>query len=295
VGGDFNIGGGSSGGQYYAMSTTFSQFFNDIGGLGAFTAYPTTGTGQNLAFMASGEIEFAIIASCIGVDALNGVNDWEGKQYDGLRAMAFLYPTYMQFFCATDSGIETFGDLKGHKIAVGAAGGGDQFVMRKLLAGMDLTFDDITPEYVGAADSVEMMRDGHIEVAPGFTNIPFSTMVELTNADRAYLIPLEDDLIKKLTEGDSAEFFPLTIPAGTYKGQDEDIPTVGMGTLFCADASVSEEQIYQMTKVIYENMEDLSSRHAAIAEMAAEQVDQIKGVPLHPGAERYYKEIGILK
>lgn len=295
IGGDFNIGGGSSGGVYYAMSTTFSQFFNDVGGLGQFTAYPTTGTGQNLAFMKSGEIEIGVIAAPIGADALNGVNDWVGKQYDGLRAIAFLYGTYIQFFPTPGSGIKTLADIKGKKVAVGAAGGGDQFIMRKILAAMDMTFDDFKPEYVGAADSVELLRDGHLDAAPGFTNIPWSTMVELTNAGKVGIMGIEDAVITKLTTGADAQFFPLTIPAGTYKGQEKDVNTVGMGTILCIDSGVSDDQVYAMTKAIYTNAKDLSARHASIANIAPEQVSQIKGIPLHSGAEKYYKEVGALK
>lgn len=295
VGGDFNIGGGSSGGMYYAMSTTFAQFFNDVGGLGRFTAYPTTGTGQNLAFMSRGDIELAIIAGPIGVDALKGVNDWAGKQYTGLRAASFLYPTYMQFFALKGSNIKSFADLKGKKIAVGAAGGGDQFVMRKIMAGLGMTFDDIKPEYVGSGDSIELIRDGHLDCIPGFTNIPWSTVVELTNADKVELFSIEDSLIQKLTTGENAEFFPLTIPANTYKGQTTDIKTLGMGTILCVDAGVSEAEVYAMVKAIYENLQDLISRHAGLAELKPDSVNQIKGIPLHPGAEKYYKEIGALK
>jgi len=180
-------------------------------------------------------------------------------------------------------------------VAVGAAGGGDQFIMRKILAVMGMTFDDFKPEYVGSADAIELLRDGHIDAAPGFTNIPWSTMVELTNAGKVRVIGIEDDIIEKLTTGEGAEFFPLTIPAGTYKGQEKDVHTVGMGTVLCIDSTVSEEQVYEMTKAIYVNAKDLSSRHASLANIAPEQFSQIKGIPLHPGAEKYYKEIGVLK
>jgi len=295
IGGDFNIGGGSSGGVYYAMSTTFAQFFNDVGGLGQFTAYPTTGTGQNLAFLKAGEIEFAIIAAPIGADALKGVNDWKGKQYDGLRSICFLYSTYMQFFPTPQSEIKTLADIKGKRVAVGAAGCGDQFVMRKLLLPLNITFDDFKPEYVGAADSVELLRDGHLDCAPGFTNIPWSTMVELTNAGKVTIMGMEKEHIEKITTGDDAEFFPITIPAGTYKDQKEDVFTAGMGTLLCVDSKISDEQVYAMTKAIYTNTEDLSSRHASISNIAPSQVSMIKGIPLHPGAIKYYKEIGALK
>jgi len=295
VGGDFFIGGGSSGGVYYAMSTTFSQFFNDMGGLGEFTAYPTTGTGQNLAFLKKGDIDFAIIAAPIGADALNGVNSFEGNQYTGLTAIAYLYPTYIQLFAGSGTNIKTINDITGKRVAVGAPGGGDIFMLEKILAPFDMTFDDFKPEYVGAADGIEMMRDGHLDVVPGFTNIPFTSMLELTNAGKAYVIPIEQDAIEKLTTGAKAEFFPLTIPAGTYKGQAEDVNTVGMGTLFCADSKVSEDQVYEMTKTIWENIDELRSRHAAVGNMVLEDIDNIKGVPLHPGAERYYREVGVLK
>jgi TRAP transporter TAXI family solute receptor len=158
-----------------------------------------------------------------------------------------------------------------------------------------MTFDDFKPEFVGAADSVELIRDGHLDAAPGFTNIPWSTMVELTNADKVSLIGIENDLIQKLTTGAEAEFYPLTIPAGTYKGQDKDVKTIGMGTILCIDSSISDEQVYALTKAIYDNAKDLSARHASIANIAPDQVSQIKGIPLHPGAEKYYKEVGALK
>lgn len=292
--GDYFIGGGSSGGTYYAMSTTFAQFFNDIGGLGQFTPYTTTGTGQNLQFMKNKEIEFGVINGPVGVDALNGAGDFTDNEYTNLRALCFLYTTYVQFFVKPDSQIESFADIAGHKFAVGAPGGGDVYVIEKLLKPYGMDFDDFQPEYVGGSGAHELMRDGHIDGAPAFTTIPHPTYAELCAAGKSRLIGLEPDIIEQLTSGDKAEFFPVTIPAGSYKGQEEDVHTVATPTVLCVDADISDEEVYQLTKAIWENIDELRSRHASLSEMDLEDTLNIKGIPLHPGAEKYYKEAGVI-
>ena len=121
--------------------------------------------------------------------------------------------------------------------------------------------------------------------------------MELTNADKAYLIPLEQDTIDTMCEpGDHSypSYYPAVIPADTYKNQTEELPTFATGTYLCCRADLSEDLIYEMTKYMWENIEHLNTLHAAVADLTIDAVKEIEGMPIHPGALKYYQEQGIL-
>ena len=266
--GDYIVGGGSSGGTYNAVSSVFAQFWNKAN-LGSYTAQATTGSGQNILFIQRGDIEFGMANASVCIDAVNGLGQFEGNAYPELRAMFMIYPGVFQQFVTTSSGIETEADLFGKKLAIGGPGSGE------------------------AADN---MKDGHIDGLIGIAQAPFSVCIEMTSEsiNKAKVISLSDETIEKLTTGEGAKYFPYTIPAGTYGNQTEDVKTIANGQLMVTRADADEELVYQMVKAVFENLPELSILHTALADMSVEEAIEVSGIQLHPGAERYYKEVGIL-
>ncbi|MEI3307227.1 MAG: TAXI family TRAP transporter solute-binding subunit [Dysosmobacter sp.] len=264
----YAIGGGSTGGTFNAMGNLFVQFFNDSERFGQFSSTATTGGVQNVIFMENGTTDFGIIGQSVFVQAVDGTDSFaETGPDDNLVIIAPLYSAIFQQFVSKD--IHSEADLKGKKLIVGGPGSGDLAISEALYAAMGMTFEDFEPLYLGSTEGAETMKDGHADGAIALTQLPFSTFVELTNADKAYLIPLEQDTIDAMCDpGDHSypSYYPAVIPADTYKNQTEELPTFATGTYLCCRADLGEELIYEMTKYMWENIERLNTLHAAVAE-----------------------------
>lgn len=293
---DYIIGGGSSGGTYNAVSSVFAQFLSKAG-VAKFTAQATTGSGQNVAFIENKSIEFGLVNASTCKDAIEGKGLFDGKACEDLRAVCMVYPGVFQQFVSTSSGINTVEDLFGKKLSIGGPGSGDVVAAEEVYGAFGMTFDDFEPQYLGSGEGAESMKDGHVDGAIGIAQIPFSAFVELTAKaiDKAKIIPLSDAAIEKLTAGADAKYFPYTVPANSYGNQPEEIKTVANGQLFVTAEDMDEELVYEITKTIFEGIEELKTYHNALTTMNAEDAVQVSGVKLHPGAERYFKEIGIIK
>ena len=293
--GDYIVGGGSSGGTYNAVSSVFAQFWNKAN-LGSYTAQATTGSGQNILFIQRGDIEFGMANASVCIDAVNGLGQFEGNAYPELRAMFMIYPGVFQQFVTTSSGIETEADLFGKKLAIGGPGSGDVVAAEEVYGAFGMTLNDFDPQYLGSGEAADNMKDGHIDGLIGIAQAPFSVCIEMTSEsiNKAKVISLSDETIEKLTTGEGAKYFPYTIPAGTYGNQTEDVKTIANGQLMVTRADADEELVYQMVKAVFENLPELSILHTALADMSVEEAIEVSGIQLHPGAERYYKEVGIL-
>ena len=141
------------------------------------------------------------------------------------------------------------------------------------------------------------MKDGHADGAMAQTQLPFGAFLELTNAEKAWLIPLKESTIEAMCDpGDHTypSYYPSVIPANTYKTQPEDLATFATGTYLCCRGDLDEELIYELTKYMWENIEDLQLLHAAVSNLTIDAVKDVADMPIHPGALRYYQEQGVL-
>lgn len=292
----YAVGGGATGGTFNAMGNVFAQFFNDAKQYGQFSATATTGGVQNVMFMGNGTCDFGIVGQSVFVQAVDGTDSFaESGPNEDLKIIAPLYSAIFQQF--VNQSIKSEDDLRGKKLIVGGPGSGDVAILETLYGHMGMTFEDFEPLYLGSTEGAETMKDGHADGAMAQTQLPFSTFVELTNADKAYLIPLKEETIAKMCNpGDHSypSYYPSVIPANTYKNQTEDLPTFATGTYLCCRGDLSEELIYELTKYMWENIETLNMLHAAVGDLTIDAVKDIDGMPIHPGALKYYQEVGVL-
>lgn len=294
----YGIGGGATGGTFNAMGNVFTQFFNDGEKYGQFSATATTGGVQNVMFMQNGTCDFGIVGQSVFVQAVDGTDSFaETGAYEDLKIIAPLYSAIFQQFVGSPD-IKTEDDLRGKRLVVGGPGSGDVAILETLYGIMGMEFDkDFEAQYLGTNEGVEAMKDGHADGAMAQTQLPFGAFLELTNADKAWLIPLKESTIEAMCdpgEHTYPSFFPSVIPANTYKTQPEDLPTFATGTYLCCSGELSEELIYELTKYMWENIEDLQMLHAAVADLTIDSVKTIADMPIHPGALKYYQEQGVL-
>lgn len=267
----------------------------------------TKGTQQNIRMLDKGEAQLGMSNSAIAYFAARGEGIWE-KKYE-VQAVATLAPNIGLFITKADSGIKTIADLKGKRVAVGPAGAGFEMFLGPILTahgvkyGVDIAAEDydITPIPANYSDAATMLGDGSIDAAfmGGATPVPSVTQATVT-MDLFY-IPFDDEVRKKLI-ADYSFFQDATIPAknakgeSTYKGLESDFAALNVGSMqLVTQASVDEGLIYDLAKLLWENREKIAAQHKAGNAINEKNVARYTGIEFHPGAIKFYKEIGIWK
>jgi TRAP transporter TAXI family solute receptor len=227
------------------------------------------------------------------VDGVNGDAPFEAAA-DNVCHLASMYFQYFQMVVPAASGIEAVADLKGKAIATQPRGNTAEQMTRAILEVNGLTYEDLSNvNFVSYSDAVSLMKDGHIEAFMAITTIPASAVMDLASGMDITVLDVSDEDLGKLKEINSG-YDRRIIPGGTYPKQDEDVPTFGTWTHLIGGCDLPEDTAYQVTKALAENVEGLGSIVAAMRDLTPEEMATDVGVPLHPGAEKYYKEVGVM-
>ena len=287
---------GSTGGTYYPVGTILANHFNASLAAKGFkwSAQSSGGTAENLEMMKKNEAEMAIAMANLTGFAYTGTVRYEGKKIENLRYVMGLWPDVTQFVVRAESGVKTWKDLKGKKIAVGPAASGTEFSSRVLLKALaGLSFEDIVPERVGYTEASQSLQNGQIDGFNAEAGIPTVAVAELF-ASRSKVLVLEfsdEDMLK--LKKDAPFYYRVLIPAKTYPKQDKELKVAGIKSALLVDKSVPDEAVYEMLKVIYAERPQMIKEHAAFTKIDYDKpMDGLFGAPLHPGAVKFFKEKG---
>lgn len=288
-----NLGTGTTGGTYYPVGAAMAKVWNtSIKDMRA-NAQSTGGTAQNLALLGKGEVE-VIFADGLYYFAYEGQGMFEGKPMKELRGLTPLYAEPIHFLVSKKSGIQTIADLKGKRVSVGAVGSGTEVTVRALIEAAGLSFEkDIRAENLGLSDTASAFADGNIDAALTVGAVGIAGVVEIRTLDTAEFRELPQTLIAEL--GKKLPYYlPFDIPAGAYKGQDTPVKTAASWNVLVVTGKLEDQLVYEMTKALYEKKQDILNVSTRLTSMSAENLKYVQ-IPLHPGAAKYYKEIGAIK
>lgn len=288
-----NVLTGGTSGVYYPLGVALSEIYGQ-GIEGARTQVQATKASVenlNLLQVGRGEIAFSL------GDSLR--DGWEGNKeagfpgkLDKLRGIAAIYPNYVQIVASKESGITTLEELKGKSLSVGAPASGTELNARAIFAAAGLTYQDLGKiEYLPFAESVELIKNRQLDSTLQSAGLGVASLRDLATSVPINVVAVPAEVVEKI----GAPFMAVTIPAGTYEGQAGDVPTAAVGNFLVSHEGVSEETAYQMTKLLFENLDKLAAAHAAAKAIDVKKAVDGMPVPLHPGAERYYREVGVLK
>ncbi|HUL57590.1 MAG TPA: TAXI family TRAP transporter solute-binding subunit [Usitatibacter sp.] len=289
-----NILTGGTSGVYYPLGVALSQVYGKAMPGAKIAVQATKASAENLNLIEAGRGE---IAFTLG-DALSDA--WKGNAEAGfksplkkLRAVAAIYPNYIQIVASADSGIRTLADLKGKRISVGAPKSGTELNARAVLKAAGLAYSDFSKvEYLPFGESVELMKNRQLDATLQSAGLGVASLRDLATSMKIVVVPIPPDVVAKV--GDPA-YKPAMIPAKTYEGQDSDVAAVAIRNVLVTSEAVPEQEVYLMTKALFENLPTLVAAHNAARDIKLETATEGLAVPLHPGAARYYKEKGILK
>jgi len=285
---------GGTSGVYYPMGVALSQIYGKAMPGAKTSAQVTKASAENLNLLQAGRGE---IAFTLG-DALNEA--WKGNEEAGfktplkkLRTIAAIYPNYIQIVANADSGIKTLADLKGKRIAVGAPKSGTELNARDIFRGAGMSYKDFAKvEYLPFGESVELMKNRQLDATLISAGLGVAAIRDLATSVKIVLVPIPADVVAKIGE---AAYQPGSVPANTYNGQTDAVATVAIQNFLVSHEGVSTDAAYTMTKAIFDNLPDLKAAHSAAKDITRENAAKAPPAPLHPGAEKYYKEVGLIK
>ena len=289
-----NVLTGGTSGVYYPLGVALAGAIGKALPSAKTSVQATKASVENLNLLQSGRGE---IAFTLG-DSLSDA--WKGNAEAGfpaplkkLRGIAAIYPNYIQIMARADSGIKTLADLKGKKISVGAPKSGTEINARVILAAAGITYKDFARvEYLPFGESVELMKNRQIDATLQSAGLGVSALRDLATAMDAVLVPIPADVIKKTND---PAYLSGVVPANTYRGQTSDVPTATVQNYLVTHEGVSNETVYGMTKALWSNLDQLVAAHSAAKAIDPKRALEGMPLPLHPGAEKYYKEVGLMK
>jgi hypothetical protein len=289
-----NVLTGGTSGVYYPLGVALSQLYSKAMPNAKVTVQATKASAENLNLLQAGRGE---IGFTLG-DALSDA--WKGNAEAGfktplkkLRAVAGIYPNYIQIVASADSGIHTLADLKGKRISVGAPKSGTELNARAILKAAGLSYADLGKvEYLPFGESVELMKNRQLDATLQSAGLGVSSLRDLGTSMKIVVVPIPADVVAKV--GDPA-YQSMIIPANTYEGQTTDVPTAAVENFLVTHEGVPDDEVYQMTKAMFTNLPALVAAHSAAKAISLQNAVKGLPLPLHPGAARYYKEVGLLK
>ena len=282
-----NIGTGGTAGTYYPIGGAIAEVLNkELPGMSA-SAQSTGASVANINMLGDGEIDLATVQNDIAYYAAHGTEMFQDKKVDGLQGIASLYPETCQFVTLKSSGIKSLAELKGKRVAVGAAGSGVEANVRQILAAYGVTYDDIDAQYLSFAEGASALKDGNVDVAVLTAGYPTASVQDIAAQNPVRLLPVEGKAADALIA--QYPFYTKTvIPAGTYAGFDEEVPSVAVMAMLVAGPTVNDDLGYCVTKAIFSNLDRLQAAHAVGKQIAKDTAKTGMSLPMNAGAEKYF-------
>ena len=284
-----NIGTGGTAGTYYPIGGAIAEILNkEIPGMSA-SAQSTGASVANVNMLGDGTIDLATVQNDIAYYAAHGTEMFVDKKVNGLKGIASLYPETCQFVTLRSSGIKSLSELKGKRVAVGAAGSGVEANVRQILAAYGVSYDDIDAKFLSFAEGASALKDGNVDVAVLTAGYPTASVQDIAAQNPVRLLPVEDKIADDLIA--QYPFYTKTvIPAGTYAGFDEAIPSVSVMAMLVAGPSVNADLGYSITKAIFSNLDRLQAAHAVGKQITKDTAKAGMSLPMNAGAEKYFNE-----
>ena len=242
-----------------------------------------------------GSIDLGLVSGDIAFSAVNGTGEFKDHEFKDLKVIAALYPSLSNWMARDDSGIFYVHDLKGNRLGVGPQDSTTELAAKVSLGTLGITDQNSTFVNCGLGSGADKVKNRALDAIHGFTGVPISGLAELADTVPCHLLKYTDSELRSIIRSNPF-YYMDQIPSGTYKGQDEDIATFGIKALLCVRADLDEDLVYEITSILYENRDRLKDLHPALS-YTAQSGFMFNDLPieLHAGAERFYKEKGLLE
>lgn len=287
-----SVATGGTGGVYYPMGGGLAEIINNkVDGYTA-TAEVTGASVENMGLVATGDADLAIGLADTVYQAQTGTGRFEGQQLEMIRGVASLYANMIQIVTLADSGISSLDDLKGKRVSIGAPGSGTEVNAEKVLTAAGISYDDIDEQRLNFNETADALANGDIDAGFWSVGAPTSSILNLATTKNISMIELSPEQIAAAQAAEPL-FASTKLAGGVYQGVDTEVTVLGVPNVLVASAEMSDDLAYTITKTMFENIADLQAVHPAANQTTIEFTLAATPIPLHPGAIRYYEEVGV--
>lgn len=290
---DWRIGTSSIGGNFYTMGSGVAQMLSEKYGYHA-TAQATNGAVENVVLLENGDIDMGMLQSTTENDAALGKNAFEGAPAEGLRMVANFYVSTYHVVVRKGAGIESFEDMRGKNIAVGPMGGGVESNTNWLLRQFGIEPEEYNSLYSTASEQFEMLKDGTADVTISGTGMGSANIQDALGSGKCFLLSIDKDKLQEIIDNNSPYYMESIVPAGFYPNQDTEVNCVAGSAMFCCWEDMSDDAVYDFLDKLFEENEYLITFNQLFEQCIPENGPKCAASPLHPGAEKWYKEHGII-
>jgi len=284
-----NIGTGGTAGTYYPLGGAMAELISKAYPYINATAVSTGASVANINKLVEGEFQLVMVQNDVTFYAYNGTEMFKDNAKPNLRGMGTLYAETIQIVTVTSSKVKSLNDLRGKRIAVGAAGSGTEVNCRQILEALGLSYNEVSPQYLNFAEAANGLRDGNVDVAVVTAGVPTAAIRDVASQKDVVLLPVSNELAARLI-AKYPFYTKFQIPKNTYPKQASDVQTLAVKAMLLVDASADEQLVYDMTKAIFTGTERLAMAHAQGANIKKASAQDGMPLPLHPGAARFFKE-----
>lgn len=286
-----SIATGGTGGVYYPMGGGLAEVINaHVEGYSA-TAEVTGASVENMGLIATGDADLAIGLADTVVQAYSGTGRFEGQQLPMVRGLASLYSNMIHIVALDSSGITSLDDLKGKRVSIGAPGSGTEVNTAAILSANGISYDDIEEQRLNFNETADALANGDIDAGFWSVGAPTSSILNLATTQNITIIALTDAQLDAAMAADST-FARTTLPGGTYTGVDQDIAVLGIPNVLAVSSEMPDDLAYAITRAMFDNIDEMRAVHPAANQTTVDFTLAATPVPLHPGAIRYFEEIG---
>ncbi|CAD5243821.1 TAXI family TRAP transporter solute-binding subunit [Thermococcus camini] len=289
---------GGTSGVYYPLGSAYANILNQYSreetGIKIDARAVTSGASvANAQAIGEGRAQAAILQNDVAFYAYKGVilDAFKGKPVTKIRGVAALYPETIQFVVKADSNIKTLADLKGKKVAVGAAGSGTAVAAQQILEAAGV-WNDVDKVYLKFSEAAQQLKLGQIDAAVIVSGAPTPAIDQIAVQTPVRVLPIGEDILKKLKDKGYIFYVSQTLPKDTYKGMTEDTPTLAVKAILVVSADVPDDVVYAMTRLLFLHVDELRQVHAKAQYISFDTALDGMSIPLHPGAVKYYEEKG---
>jgi hypothetical protein len=282
-----NIASGGTGGTYYPLAGTLASIWQDTI-KGMIVSVQTSGASvANVNLLREEKADIIFVQNDIAYYAINGTEMFTEKTVADLRGLITLYPETCQLIVQSESGITSVADLKGRKVAVGAAGSGAEANARQILNAAGISYADIQVQYLSFNEASSNLKDGNIDAAFLTAGHPTAAVQDIAAVRSIRLLPLDDILASRLM-AQYPFYTKAIVPAGTYRGVDSSTPTIAVKAMLVVSSKLDAVTVENMLKQLFANKARLDAAHRMGALITMQGALDGMSLPLHPGAEKYY-------
>lgn len=288
------IGTADSGGTMYPVGKLIAQLISETDSQIRVNVSASNGSSSNIKSIENGSIDLGLVSGDAAYSAVHGEWEFQDSPANDLRAIAAVYSSLSQWAVPSSLNLSYVHELKGHSLCVGPQDSTTELAAQIALDVMGINEENTNLQNLGIGSGAALVAKGEMDAVHGFSGIPTSGITDLTDTVPCTLLSYTETEIEKILRN-NLYYYSDVIPAGTYAGQDRDIPTFGIKCLLCVNASADDDLVYHLTEILYEHTEELANSHAAMSSMLQHGFSySMLPIALHPGAQKYYQEQGLL-